>query len=135
MVVLICDSGGGCALEDVLRKLAVVGNKVLRTVDFDRSDSKEQYSAVSPETFESLYKSIYTKDIDMPKHNDGLEGYDYNLFSRPEKELKTLDLKLAIVEKEKLLKSIQCDAKDRRVEILTGRNRIDTWAHNLLADE
>ncbi|KAI8462046.1 hypothetical protein BY996DRAFT_6493208 [Phakopsora pachyrhizi] len=71
----------------------------------------------------------------MPKHNDGLERYDSNLFSRPEKELKTLDLKLAIVEKEKLLKSIQCDAKDRRVEILTGRNRIDTWAHNLLADE
>ncbi|CAH7683582.1 hypothetical protein PPACK8108_LOCUS17212 [Phakopsora pachyrhizi] len=71
----------------------------------------------------------------MPKHNDGLERYDSNLFSRPEKELKTLDLKLAIVEKEKLLKSIQCDAKDRRVEILTGRNRIDTWAHNLLADD
>ncbi|KAI8447657.1 hypothetical protein BY996DRAFT_6420745 [Phakopsora pachyrhizi] len=85
---------------------------VASAVDFDRSDSKELYSAVSPETFESLYKSI-----------------------RPEKELKTLDLKLAIVEKEKLLKSIQCDAKDRRVEILTGRNRIDTWAHNLLADE
>ncbi|KAI8451843.1 hypothetical protein BY996DRAFT_6416027 [Phakopsora pachyrhizi] len=94
---------------------------VASAVDFDRSDSKEQYSA--------------TKVIDMPKHNDVLEGYDSNLFSRPEKELKTLDLKLAIVEKGKLLKSIQCDAKDRRVEILTARNRIDTWAHNLLADE
>ncbi|KAI8447150.1 hypothetical protein BY996DRAFT_6421428 [Phakopsora pachyrhizi] len=94
---------------------------VASAVDFDRSDSKEQYSAA--------------KVIDMPKHNDGLEGYESNLFGRSEKELKTLDLKLAIVEKGKLLKSIQCDAKDRRVEILTARNRIDTWAHNLLADE